>query len=414
MKTTIKFIMLMAIIAIATTSCKKTIYADEIIITPDNVLLQVGKTITLTAEFVPSNTTDQNIFWLSSNENIATIDAKTGVLTGISGGTAIITASTGSAFVNKTITVTWFSSGDGSAGNPYIINTPAELDAVRANLSAHYKLGANIDLSDYLASGGAGFAKWGENGWAPIGNNNDQFKGSLDGAGFKISGIWINRPSQSLIGLFGCIYNTTIKNLGVEIANDKGGIKGNDFVGGLAGSSLRTEVGITKCYVIGDVSGKNNVGGMIGSGGKITNCYTTGNVSGNDYVGGISGDGANMTSSYSACVVNGSTSVGGMAGMGSATNCVALNPLVKAANGLCGRIEGFNAGTFINCWGSNTMMVIWINNIKTLNKGGNKNDGADCAEMPSASWWTTAAPNGPGWSATDWIFTNGQLPKLRY
>jgi len=47
-----------------------------------------------------------------------------------------------------------FSGGGGSATDPYIVTTAEQLDAVRDDMAAHYKLGNNIDLSDYLANAG--------------------------------------------------------------------------------------------------------------------------------------------------------------------------------------------------------------------------------------------------------------------
>lgn len=43
-----------------------------------------------------------------------------------------------------------FTSGSGTVSDPYIITTPEQLDMMRQNLSAHYKLGADIDLSEAL------------------------------------------------------------------------------------------------------------------------------------------------------------------------------------------------------------------------------------------------------------------------
>lgn len=55
-------------------------------------------------------------------------------------------------------------SGNGSADNPYIITTPAQLNEVRNNRSACYKLGNDIDMSAFgnfvpigLESGGYPF-----------------------------------------------------------------------------------------------------------------------------------------------------------------------------------------------------------------------------------------------------------------
>ena len=61
-----------------------------------------------------------------------------------------------------------FSGGNGTPGNPYIVTTAAELNAVRDYSWEHFKLGNDINLASYLASGGAGYAKWGSAGWLPI------------------------------------------------------------------------------------------------------------------------------------------------------------------------------------------------------------------------------------------------------
>ncbi|MGO0062939.1 hypothetical protein ACTID9_23445 [Brevibacillus fluminis] len=50
--------------------------------------------------------------------------------------------------------------GDGTPANPYIITTAEELANIRTNLSASYKLGDDIDLSDFSEG----------EGWEPIGS----------------------------------------------------------------------------------------------------------------------------------------------------------------------------------------------------------------------------------------------------
>ena len=49
-----------------------------------------------------------------------------------------------------------FAGGSGTSADPFIVTTPAMLDAVRDNLSSHFRLGNDIDLTAYLASGGGG------------------------------------------------------------------------------------------------------------------------------------------------------------------------------------------------------------------------------------------------------------------
>ena len=278
--------------------------------------------------------------------------------------------------------------------NIYIITTPEQLDAVRDNLSANYKLGADIDLEDYLYYGGAGYDKWGEAGWEPIGT----FTGSLDGAGYKITGLWIDRPSSDNIGLFGYISNATIKSIGIESANR--GIKGNYHVGGMAGY-VNNGSTITNCYVIGVIRGSSYIGSMAGTvdkGSIVNNCYVYGFVSGNAYLGGVAG------------FINKSSII----------NCAALNESVTALRSTryLGRVVGFlvvnKNNTLNNNWANRYMEISSVGVRKTLNRRDDKIDGEDCSNInASASWWTMAFPHGIGWSDTDWIFNSGQLPKLR-
>jgi hypothetical protein len=131
---------------------------------------------------------------------------------------------------------------------------------------------------------------------------------------------------------------------------------------------------------------------------KITNCYASGTVScTGDYVGGVGG---NMSE-------NG----------GTLTNCVALSPSVTSSKNTVyiGRVAGFvfDFNMLVNNFAQSGMTVTANGVNKTIIKGGNMLDGADCAATPAANWWTTASPNGPGWSSTIWNFTSGQLPNLK-
>ncbi len=59
-------------------------------------------------------------------------------------------------------------------------------------------------------------------GFNPIGNLSNKFNGTFDGLGFTISNLYINRPSQDYIGLFGYTNNATIKNIGLKDVNITG------------------------------------------------------------------------------------------------------------------------------------------------------------------------------------------------
>jgi len=89
--------------------------------------------------------------------------------------------------------------GTGTLLDPYIISTPADLDAVRIDLTAYYELGADIDLG-----------AWGN--WTPIGSGTymgvDAFIGHFDGKGHTISNL--TASGVECQGLFGCVGDGTV------------------------------------------------------------------------------------------------------------------------------------------------------------------------------------------------------------
>ena len=95
-----------------------------------------------------------------------------------------------------------------------IITTPAGLQAIiTTNPAGQYRLGNNIDLSSYSSTIDTG-------GWDPIGSNTVPFTGELDGSGYSITGLSIDRPTNSTMALFGFVANGAyIHDLTVSGAN---------------------------------------------------------------------------------------------------------------------------------------------------------------------------------------------------
>ena len=80
------------------------IIATDIILSAQDMTLLVGQTDKLTATVEPENTTDPTITWKSDNEAVATVSAD-GAVTGISVGTANVTANCGSVTATCKVTV---------------------------------------------------------------------------------------------------------------------------------------------------------------------------------------------------------------------------------------------------------------------------------------------------------------------
>lgn len=71
--------------------------------------------------------------------------------------------------------------GSGTADDPYLIASESDLNQIRYNLDAHYKLTSSIQLSE---------------GWEPIGTLEEPFRGSIDGDGHNIKNLVINADTD--------------------------------------------------------------------------------------------------------------------------------------------------------------------------------------------------------------------------
>ena len=73
--------------------------------------------------------------------------------------------------------------------------------------------------------------------WIPIGNATNTFKGIFNGNGYTISNVTISTSDDNQ-GLFGCIENATIENLGIINAN----ITGGRSVGGIVARASNSRI----------------------------------------------------------------------------------------------------------------------------------------------------------------------------
>lgn len=255
---------------------------------------------------------------------------------------------------------TCFAGGDGSEQYPYLIKTAAQLDDVRLFIGSyfenmHFKLVNDIDLTSYLAEGGAGYQKWGEKGWDSMSRGDSDFYSTFDGAGYAITGLWIN--SDASYGLFGTLQSAEIKNL--SVSTSEAGIVGEEYAAVLAGSTSNSK--ITNCHVFGNVTGENHVGGLalrLNANTSISNCSSAVNVTAtgdNACVGGLVESlnyYSSITNSYAVGDVTAkgaASKVGGIVGetnssySNSIQNCYAAGSVTAAQGSVVGAIGGFLA-----------------------------------------------------------------------
>jgi len=266
-----------------------------------------------------------------------------------------------------------YSGGTGEPNDPYQIGTAADLILLGSSQEDHDKhfiLTADIDLDPNLPG-----RKVFDKAVIPF------FLGVFDGNGHTISHLTIKGKEN--LGLFGHLVplfaDVEVRDLGVVDIN----IIGSDNnIGGLVGhNGLSDSLGfgstVTHCYSTGSVSGKENVGGLMGdswswgsitssystatvsatgrwpssagglvgsNGGTVTQCYSTGLVSGNSSVGGLVGvNYSRITTSYSSGAVTGGSRVGGLVGWnayGTATHCYSTGSVT--GNDSVGGLVGSN------------------------------------------------------------------------
>jgi hypothetical protein len=148
--------------------------------------------------------------------------------------------------------------GTGTAIDPYLIDTPAELAAINncvgvGNSDKHFRMTTDINLNVSPYNTGSG--------WTPIGSGGSQFYGTFNGYNHTISNLFIDRGSSEGVGLFGYIGSGgVVEKVYLSNVTINGG---GNAIAGLAGSSSGTvrDAGVTT----GTITGLMRMGGVIGT-----------------------------------------------------------------------------------------------------------------------------------------------------
>jgi len=232
-----------------------------------------------------------------------------------------------------------------------------DLDAIRDNLGGSYILMNDLDSTTAGYTELASKTANGRRGWQPIGTTaeNDKFAGSFDGQGHEICDLFIYRPAQSNVGLFGVvggggvIENVSLMNVTVT---------GYSGVGGLVGQN---EGPVSNSYSTGRVTGGWSVGGLAGqNSGNVSNSYSTGRVTGGWSVGGLAGQNSgNVSNSYSTGRVTGCWSVGGLVGQNEGPVSNSYSTGRVTGNSYVGGLVGQNEGPVSNSYSTGRVTGGW-------------------------------------------------------
>ena len=229
------------------------------------------------------------------------------------------------------------------------------------NVKSSAKLTADIDLSDFCHA--ADDSKI-EKSWVPIGNSNNKYQGTFDGNNKTITNLYIN-ASQLNVGLFGCTYEGTIKNLTFEYANVT---NTNNYVGVLVGKAFwGSTLQNIKISNTCQIKGGNYTGGIAGYlDGNAYNCVNCATVQGIKYIGGLCGfySISRTGNSMTACanygnVTASSLGVGGLVGYfdsGTIQDCANYGG-VKGTNYIAGMAGSVNNGKIQNVFSYGNISV---------------------------------------------------------
>ena len=332
---------------------------------------------------------------------------------------AAVAARSPLAYSNVRITITDVDEAplqDGTAANPYLVDTLAELQSIATGFQneavtlsveeawaagVHYRQTADIDASPTATWNDAGTDTSVYEGFLPMGNcgpddacsgsgteadDNVPFGGSYDGGGYLIAGLSIDRSTTEGVGLFGATGSgSVLENValvgvylrgstsGALVGYAQGAVRQSFAAGRVDGGTELSDVGgligdstgaVEDCFAAVMTSGRMNIGGMVGIlRGSTVRSFALGSVDSNlnntgGLVGKIEAQGV-LSHSFATGEVTGlvSGSLGG-SNAGSVSDSYALHTRVLVPNGSAARsyrVGSAGVGTGITLAGLRTL-----------------------------------------------------------
>ena len=303
----------------------------------------------------------------------------------------------------NTLAADSFDSGTGKATDPYIIKTAEQL----AKISADFLAGNDFSgkffkiANDIVLNINTDYDNWVNltegtlYRWTPIGSASKIFKGTIDGQGHTISGMYVNKNL-----LYGMVdfpdnedtYIGFIGNGSGQISNlhfEDSYVCGFKYVGGIAGQYGGK---LTNCSFEGYVRSTNNgdnsgnIGGLVGcvNGAlNINECYTTGKMNAISRAGGLIGSiisnvNSTITYSYSEMTFDSTIANDGTtptkSGIGGLLGFAQIGSIAVKTSFYYGNL-GVSSGTYGPIVGQKVSTATFINQGNVYYLAGNRDNG---------------------------------------
>ena len=240
--------------------------------------------------------------------------------------------------------------GTGIVDDPYLISSVAQLEYLRdqsnmgsRKITAHAKLVNDIDLAYASVPS-----------WIPVSKSfSNGFAGTFDGNGHCIKNLYSSFNQDSYVGLFGCVYGGTIKNLTVEgviesSCSNQGMIAGYSYGGNYYNCVAKGRINSIGSYFVGGIAGNISKSGS--SNPVVQGCASYVDiVSNGTYTAGLvgmAGNGINMEACANYGNVTGTANVGGLMGY---YNPNSESHITNCYVGSC-EVRGEGANVFLTCF----------------------------------------------------------------
>lgn len=270
-----------------------------------------------------------------------------------------------------------FTSGNGTASNPYLICNNIQFKRLSSETSLlinSFKLGADLNFLSQPFN--------------IIGSEVLPFQGKLNGDGYTLANISLTIPANRTANIapFGYLKNANISNLKMNVIAVNAGTQTQN-IGGIAGTAENSA--LINVQVTGlTLRASNRSGGIIGYAKNciVQNCSANGSLIMHPYAYGVAGligrgDNSNISSSSSSATitVNSATYLAGKVGVlfGYLLNSQVVNVYSQgnidftnvgnstSASGIGGIVGVITGGSITNAFFAGTML-----NIKSLDVGG--------------------------------------------